>query len=103
MVFAEREPSRCCPPLSGANTLQAGGMEGGADAAEELTEEEGREILEMKNSSDIYTDMTNSIAPTVFGHSEVRAFAVRATGDPALFGEFTAPPKGQGASDAIRR
>lgn len=49
---------------------QAGG--GGADGAEELTEEEGREILEMKNSSNIYTDMVNSIAPTVFGHSEVR-------------------------------
>lgn len=48
--------------------FQAGG---GADGAEELTEEEGREILEMKNSSNIYTDMVNSIAPTVFGHSEV--------------------------------
>lgn len=48
--------------------LQAGGA---ADGAEELTEEEGREILEMKNSSNIYTDMVNSIAPTVFGHSEV--------------------------------
>lgn len=48
--------------------VQAGG---GADGAEELTEEEGREILEMKNSSNIYTDMVNSIAPTVFGHSEV--------------------------------
>ncbi|CAN0344633.1 unnamed protein product, partial [Laminaria digitata] len=48
---------------------QAGG---GADGAEELTEEEGREILEMKNSSNIYTDMVNSIAPTVFGHSEVK-------------------------------
>ncbi|CAM9337368.1 unnamed protein product, partial [Scytosiphon promiscuus] len=45
---------------------------GGADGAEELTEEEGREILEMKNSSNIYTDMVNSIAPTVFGHSEVK-------------------------------
>lgn len=44
---------------------------GGADAAEELTEEEGREILDMKNSANIYTDMVNSIAPTVFGHSEV--------------------------------
>ncbi|CAM9632068.1 unnamed protein product, partial [Ectocarpus sp. 12 AP-2014] len=43
----------------------------GADGAEELTEEEGREILEMKNSSNIYTDMVNSVAPTVFGHSEV--------------------------------
>eukprot|EP00903_Cladosiphon_okamuranus_P008448 g8117.t1 len=45
---------------------------GGADVAEELTEEEGREILEMKNSSNIYTDMVNSVAPTVFGHSEVK-------------------------------
>ncbi|CAN0550337.1 unnamed protein product, partial [Ectocarpus sp. 12 AP-2014] len=44
----------------------------GADGAEELTEEEGREILEMKNSSNIYTDMVNSVAPTVFGHSEVK-------------------------------
>ncbi|CAM9900936.1 unnamed protein product, partial [Ectocarpus fasciculatus] len=43
----------------------------GADGAEELTEEEGREILEMKNSNNIYTDMVNSVAPTVFGHSEV--------------------------------
>lgn len=48
------------------------GAGGGGDGAEELTEEEGREILEMKNSSNIYTDMVNSIAPTVFGHSEVR-------------------------------
>lgn len=48
--------------------VQAGA---GADGAEELTEEEGREILEMKNSNNIYTDMVNSVAPTVFGHSEV--------------------------------
>lgn len=63
---------------------------GGADAAEELTEEEGREILDMKNSANIYTDMVNSIAPTVFGHSEVSAIT-RTVGTSSLTRSYLTP------------
>lgn len=59
----------CCVSICACRVFVQAGA--GADGAEELTEEEGREILEMKNSSNIYTDMVNSVAPTVFGHSEV--------------------------------
>ncbi|CAM9631186.1 unnamed protein product [Ascophyllum nodosum] len=60
--------------VSGAYNIRDESDEAGAggDGAEELTEEEGREILDMKNSNNIYNDMVNSIAPTVFGHSEVK-------------------------------
>lgn len=52
--------------------FQAGTGAGG-DGADDLTEEEGQEILDMKNSNNIYGEMANSVAPTVFGHSEVCA------------------------------
>ncbi|EGD72447.1 DNA replication licensing factor MCM6 [Salpingoeca rosetta] len=38
----------------------------------EMTEQERQKILQMKEDPDLYRKMTESIAPTVFGHDEVK-------------------------------
>ena len=39
----------------------------------EFTEEERNKILAMKHDPDLYSKITESIAPTVYGHKEVKA------------------------------
>lgn len=68
------------------------GIGAGGDGADDLTEEEGQEIMEMKNSSNIYGDMVNSVAPTVFGHSEVRTPSWRSFDFSGKYLPFTHPP-----------
>jgi len=42
------------------------------DTVDPLTEAEREEVLEMRNTNDLYTKMTNSICPSVYGHQEVK-------------------------------
>ncbi|KAJ6233427.1 intein-containing DNA replication licensing factor mcm6 precursor [Anaeramoeba flamelloides] len=42
------------------------------DVLEQFTEEEKEEILTMKNEPKLYSKLANSIAPTVFGHEEIK-------------------------------
>ena len=42
------------------------------DVAEQFTVEERDEIMRMRDQRDLYNRMVNSIAPTVYGHEEIK-------------------------------
>jgi DNA replication licensing factor MCM6 len=62
-----------------ANTLLAAttepGMDGGADPQDyrnSMSENDTREIIDMRNTPHLYTRMYESMCPSVFGHSDVK-------------------------------